>query len=272
MGIKVSLVVLSSMMFLTQPVRAMDVEHQSGQSSVAIQGRNPCLKFTLTGIPEELQVQIYSFVKAPRDVRSLLLLNKSTNGLLNDNFLDSPHKKIAYLEGAAAQGDVNSQYRLGQYYQKGILVPKSMKEAYKYLTLAAKQNHLKAQGVLGQIYRDDYIQLKMEDDRKNAIFWLTKAAERGKEAATIQCVLGYDYFDGALNNEGKPDYSEAARWFGLAAENGDNVAQYILGKAHHDGMLEKAIPIDLAKAMKWYNLAAKQGDSLAQAALQSIRP
>jgi hypothetical protein len=58
--------------------------------------------------------------------------------------------------------------------------------------------------------------------------------------------------------EGVPqDYAEAERWWRLAAEQGDAVAQYNLGVMYYYGA---GVERDRAEAARWYRLAAEQGD------------
>ena len=49
------------------------------------------------------------------------------------------------------------------------------------------------------------------------------------------------------------DYSEAAKWYALAAEGGDPYAQNNLGVFYKYG---RGVPKDLVQAYKWFNLAA----------------
>ena len=58
------------------------------------------------------------------------------------------------------------------------------------------------------------------------------------------------------NGEGVPeDAAEAARWFRLAAEQGDARAQYNLGDMYANG---KGVPQDNVEAHMWLNLAASR--------------
>ena len=64
------------------------------------------------------------------------------------------------------------------------------------------------------------------------------------------------------NGEGVPqDYAEAVKWYRLAAEQGDALAQNNLGAMYDNG---EGVPQDYAEAVKWYRLAAEQGYALAQ--------
>ena len=63
------------------------------------------------------------------------------------------------------------------------------------------------------------------------------------------------------NGEGvKKDYKEAVRWYTKAAEQGYASAQYMLGYMYCNGLGVK----DYSEALKWYRKAAEQGDADAQ--------
>ena len=57
------------------------------------------------------------------------------------------------------------------------------------------------------------------------------------------------------------DYAEAARWFRLAADQGDAEAEYNLGVTYDEG---EGVPQDDAEAARRYRLAADQGHVSAQ--------
>ncbi len=57
--------------------------------------------------------------------------------------------------------------------------------------------------------------------------------------------------------EGVPqDDEQAAKWFRLAAEQGNGNAQFNLGLLHGEG---QGVPQDVMQAHMWWNLAAAQG-------------
>ena len=66
----------------------------------------------------------------------------------------------------------------------------------------------------------------------------------------------YDLGKGVPQN-----YKEAAKWYRLAAEQGDAKAQYNLGVMYHKG---QGVPQNYKEAAKWYRLAAEQGIAKAQ--------
>ena len=70
------------------------------------------------------------------------------------------------------------------------------------------------------------------------------------------------------NGDGVPqDYSEAMRWFRLAAEQGHAEAQFNLGARYATG---RGVPEDDREAVRWYRLAAEQGNFRAQFNLGSM--
>ena len=63
------------------------------------------------------------------------------------------------------------------------------------------------------------------------------------------------------DGEGVPeDDVEAARWYRLAAEQGNARAQFSLGVRYGNG---EGVPQDYSEAVRWYRLAAEQGSASA---------
>ena len=91
----------------------------------------------------------------------------------------------------------------------------------------------------------------------------TEAAKWYREAADqgdvdAQTVLGNLYLAG---NGVRQDYTEAAKWYRKAAEQGITDAQTALG---HLYLVGNGVRKDYTEAAKWYGKAAIQGNSLAQ--------
>jgi hypothetical protein len=77
---------------------------------------------------------------------------------------------------------------------------------------------------------------------------VVRLAARG--SARYQTYLGYMYETG----RGVPqDYHLAAKWYRLAAEQGDVHAQHLLGLLYDRG---QGVPLDYVEAHKWLNLSA----------------
>jgi putative methionine-R-sulfoxide reductase with GAF domain len=86
----------------------------------------------------------------------------------------------------------------------------------------------------------------------NDLAGLRKLAEQGDPAA--QFALGARY---ATGEEVKQDYTEAVRWFALAADRGHILAQATLGAYYWAG---RGVSPDLTKAYFWSALAQAGGD------------
>jgi hypothetical protein len=68
--------------------------------------------------------------------------------------------------------------------------------------------------------------------------------------------VSYQYGEGVTKN-----YTEAAKWYRNAADQGDATAQRRLGLMYSNG---EGVPQDNVEAYKWYNLAAAQGNETAK--------
>lgn len=83
-------------------------------------------------------------------------------------------------------------------------------------------------------------------------------AQSGNTLAQFE--LGLMYCAGKV--PGIPqDCKEGAKWYRLAADQGDADAQFNLGNLYNDGL---GVPQDYKEAAKWYRLAAEKGTTDAQ--------
>jgi TPR repeat protein len=158
----------------------------------------------------------------------------------------------------AAQGDVESQYRLGRMYYHGEGV-RDDAEAAKWYERAAARGHVRAQNNLGLLYEQGR---GVERDEKKAAAWYRGAAEQGLATAQSNLARLYDVGLGVGQ-----DHVEAAKWYRSAAEQGHAHAQYRLAVMLDEGT---GVPSNPAKAAKWYRRAAKQGHGPAQSAIGSM--
>lgn len=83
--------------------------------------------------------------------------------------------------------------------------------------------------------------------------------------ASAQARLGHIYLVGPTGKYRdfpvQRDEQDAAKWFRLAADNGELEAQFWLGEMYLSGM---GVPQDLSESVRWYRKAAEQGDAEAQ--------
>jgi TPR repeat protein len=103
------------------------------------------------------------------------------------------------------------------------------------------------------LYRPDIIFADVKD--------LIEKAEKGDKNA--QNSLGLIFYYG---EEVTKDFTEAAKWYRLAADQGYAYAQFNLGGMYYSG---EGVTKDFTEAVKWFRLAADQG--LAEAKKYSWR-
>jgi enhanced entry protein EnhC len=134
-----------------------------------------------------------------------------------------------YLQSRATLGDPGAQFVLGQMYQDGIGVTKSIPEAIKYYELASAQQDLRAEYNLGMIYLEGN---GVPVDFPKAINILRDAAFKGSDYA--QYVLArteeFGYRNAAGEVLAEPDPEQAIAMYDLAAVDDFGPAQYRLAE------------------------------------------
>ena len=167
---------------------------------------------------------------------------------------------------AADRGDADAQYNLAimHYYGQGVTPDYS--DAAKWYRLAADQGHEEAieelkelQGALAR--RDELLRQSdksIPKQKESQCSDPTPQDISDKTDPETQYEIGNKYYKG---EEVIQDYSEAAKWYRLAAEQGNANAQTSLGLMNKNG--HGFIQDNLA-ALWWFGLAAEQGDALAQ--------
>ena len=96
------------------------------------------------------------------------------------------------------------------------------------------------------------------DHQDHKTFLCTECSTMIAQANTLYA-KGADYYQG--RNGCLQDYAEAAKWFRMAAEQGDADSQFALAIMYAEG---NGVPQDDTEAAKWYRKAAEQGDAEAQ--------
>jgi hypothetical protein len=132
--------------------------------------------------------------------------------------------------------------------------PVNLKDAVRFLTRAAEKGQAVAQFRLGSLY--EHAEGVAADPAK-AAHWYELAATRGNRKAMHN--LAVFYAAGVL---GKRDMREAARWFAKAAALGLTDSQFNLAFLYEHG---DGVPQSLLEAYKWYSTAAAGGDSESKA-------
>lgn len=129
---------------------------------------------------------------------------------------------LEWFKKAADQGLKDSQFQVGLYYYYGKGVNPDETMAIDYLTKAAKQEFLKAQRLLGEIYYK-------KEDTEEAVKWLLKAADQGDDRSGYN--LAHIYFTtwGYI----KADDNKVISWLEPAAKKGMVDSQIYLGMLYH---------------------------------------
>lgn len=76
-----------------------------------------------------------------------------------------------------------------------------------------------------------------------------------------QQALGIMYEYGSNDFGIQQDYTEAMRWYRIAAKGGSTFSKYNIGRLYENG---RGVPQDYVEAHKWFNLAAAQAQIYAE--------
>ena len=169
---------------------------------------------------------------------------------------------ISILEEAAAKGDPEAQFVLGNCYYEGTGVEQNYEEAVKYFRLAADQGLSWAQQNLGLCY---FLGAGVEQDCEEAVRLYRLAADQGDEVATFN--IGYSYYFGMGVEQ---DYEEAFKHFLQAAEKGVPVAMFAVGDCYNLGNGVKKDPDAAAEWMRKSLAAGYEPDESDQAHLKEV--
>ncbi|MDT8385120.1 MAG: tetratricopeptide repeat protein [Gammaproteobacteria bacterium] len=124
---------------------------------------------------------------------------------------------------AAEKGDAQSQYAVGEMYEKGKGAVRDSEKAFEWYAKAAEQDDEKAAFKLGYAYLEgDGIKKNYELARK----WLQKSANKKYVRA--------EYYLGVLYEKGRgveQDYDEAIKWYKQALAGGYGIASEGLQRA-----------------------------------------
>lgn len=129
----------------------------------------------------------------------------------------------ALRKQAIEQNNVEAQYKLGLHYFRGKN-KNDNHQAFKYFSMAAKENYAPAQCYLGTClsYGEG-----VEQDREKAVKWYQKAAEQNYAPAQVSLAYCYAHGEGV-----KQDREKACKWYLKAAEQNYAFAQLQLGIAY----------------------------------------
>lgn len=168
---------------------------------------------------------------------------------------------VAIMTGSGPGYDKDELFKLGCDYYNGTGVSSDYVQACAWLDLAAKRGHKGAKelrsAILGLMTPEQRAEAGGRSRKvvKSSESALCKEAKRGNAEAQYNLGLAYSKGDGVPQN-----YSEAAKWYRLAAEQGHAAAQCNLGLYYLYGW---GVYKDRQEAVRWL----RQARSLPEAQL-----
>lgn len=160
---------------------------------------------------------------------------------------------LSWFRKSAAQRFAPAQDQLGSMAENKAGLPQDYKSAVDYYRLAANQGYALAEYHLAGMYKAG---LSVHRDYKQAFTWYSKAAYQNLSDAEEE--VGYFYQCGLGV---KRDYAQAIAWYTRAAGHGSTNAENQLGYLAEQGWGQ---PQNYVEALSWYYKAAAQGNDQAQ--------
>ena len=156
----------------------------------------------------------------------------------------------------AQQGDAEAQYRLGEFFLKGLEgVPVDAQKALEWYFKAAEQGHESAKEFI--CFAGTYFDENKFDALCTSFKDILKRAKDGNVEA--QREAGFRLW---LGIEGAPqDYKQSFNWLLKAAAQGDAAAQYMISVFYSSGY---GVEVSKSEAFKWCKKSAEQGHESAQ--------
>lgn len=199
-----------------------------------------------------------SATNAPRSVRCLLSVFLYALTLLwcvptQAGQCETAYERKAYQEvlnscrQAAANGDLEAAFRLGEAYQYSNTELQDTERALHWYERAAERGHVLAQRNLATLYSNGE---GVRQDHFKAYQWYKRAAAQGQPHSQLMLGMMYLYGEGAA-----ADKEQALYWIQSAAENNEPYAQYMYGKIR--------FPEDSDAGIRWYRKAAEQNNEYA---------
>lgn len=247
---------------------------------LAVQGcsvikNNPLLEIPLLGAKKDpnqpdfnKQQEQESFVKVLPDFELLAPLydlgfeGDFDRGLAAYNDKDFRRALIEWLP-LAKEEDPRAEYYIGVMFLNGMGVETNYEQGEIWLKLSANRDYTEAQFELGREYVSG---IKLKQNVDQGIRWLLSAAKKGHAGAQFGYGLLYQQNKVPLtsdlmalytqNRSTAFNFSQAAKWYMQAAEQGHGAAQSNLAALYRNGL---GVDEDVAQAFRWYSLAANQG-------------
>lgn len=144
----------------------------------------------------------------------------------------------------AEAGSAEAQYNLGMFYNNGIGTAQNPKLAFEWFEKAAKAGEPLGSYKVGCYYGGQFQGVVPVDGDKALAFKLS-AAQAGYMLAQHDVAIAYTE---------RGDSEEAAKWWRMAAEQGDVAALVVLADAHKRGV---GVALDPLKAYEYLFMASR---------------
>jgi len=218
------------------------------------------LKFSDTNAIKES----FQWMKQSAELGDALAANELAGFYLN-GWGGTQTNLAAYREWrakAAALGNTDAQYFMGQACRTGDGVPKDADASMAWIIKAAAKNHPEALydlAVHGFESRTNPASAQLAHD------YMLRAAQLGHREAQFQCAMS------CFRGDPTQDVEGGKAWLLKAAENEWPRAEFALFQLYYNGQAPSkncpAYPLDKAEAVKWLRRAADHGNLQAQAIL-----
>jgi TPR repeat protein len=150
-------------------------------------------------------------------------------------------------KAAADKGQPEAQYDLGLLYAKGLGVQRDLQVAQQWYEAAATQGNAQAEYSLGQMYAQGW---GIPANQASTLRWMEMANGSNGDNQDDPGWLAIEGYGTAT------DFTKAAYWYRLAADQGHAEAQYDLARLYSDG---KGVPRDHTQAFKLAQMSARRG-------------
>ena len=222
------------------------------------------------GVKQDYQEAIQWYTKAADHNNNLAQYYLGTM-YENGNGFKQDYKKAAEFYRRSAENDgASAPYALGLLYEKGLGVPQSYAQAAEWYNKSTDWDErarerldlLKKEGKIDK----DWLPIQEAKRKANSAYSSQNYYEAAKfyRVAAEQGDADSQYWLGWLYDQGQgisQNFYEAAKWYRKAAEQGEAFAQNNLGTLYYRG---NGVAQDYREAAKWFNKSAEQSNSYAQ--------
>ncbi len=133
----------------------------------------------------------------------------SLNGIPNSEIKPSPERALEMFQYAALSfGNADAQYNLARLFLDGADgVPKDLRQAARWLSLAAEKNHCEAQALLGHMLFNGFD--GFAEQRAKGLMWLTMARDAALDSKDPKDLWIIDLYNKAVASASDNDRQAA---------------------------------------------------------------